>query len=43
MGGGSIVGAKKADLIGRQMLIDQLGAFDRAAEVLIEKTNQLAA
>jgi hypothetical protein len=43
MGGGSLVGAKKADLIGRQILIDQFGAFDRAAEVLIEKTKQLAA
>ena len=43
MGGMSLVGAKKADLIGRQMLIDQLGAFDRAAEVLVEKTKELAA
>jgi hypothetical protein len=43
MGGLSLVGAKKAELIGRQMLIDQFGAFDRAAEVLVKKTNELAA
>jgi hypothetical protein len=43
MGGRSLVGAKKAERIGRQMMIDQFGAFDRAAEVLTEKTNQLAA
>ncbi len=43
MGGRSLVGAKKADQIGRQMLIDQFGAFDLAAQVLIEKTRQLAA
>jgi hypothetical protein len=43
MGGGSLVGAKKADQIGRQMLIDQFGAFDLAAQVLIDKTKQLAA
>jgi hypothetical protein len=43
MGGGSLVGAKKADLIGRQMLIDQFGAFDLAAQVLIDKTRLLAA
>ena len=42
MGGRSLVGPKKAEFIGRQMLIDQFGAFDRAAEVLAEKTNQLA-
>jgi len=40
--GGRLAGAKKAELIGRQMMIDQFGAFDRAAEVLVEKTNQLA-
>jgi hypothetical protein len=43
LGSRSLVGAKKADLVGRQMLIDQFGAFDRAAEVLIEKTKKLAA
>ncbi len=43
MGGASLVGAKKGDQIGRQMLIDQFGAFDLAADVLVEKTNQLAA
>jgi hypothetical protein len=43
MGGGSLVGQKKADLIGRQMLIDQFGAFDLAAQVLIDKTRLLAA
>ena len=43
MGGGSLVGIKKAEQIGRQMLIDQFGAFDLAAEVLVEKTKQLAA
>ncbi len=43
IGGGSLVGAKTAERTGRQMLIDQFGAFDRAAEVLVEKTNHLAA
>jgi hypothetical protein len=43
IGGGSLVGMKKADEIGRRTLIDQFGAFDRAAEVLIEKTKELAA
>lgn len=43
MGGGSLVGPKKADEIGRQMLIDQFGAFDLSAAVLVKKTNELAA
>jgi hypothetical protein len=43
MGGASLVGAKKAEQIGRQMMIDQFGAFDRAAEVLVRKTCELAA
>ena len=43
MGGVTLVGEKKAELLGRQMLIDQFGAWDRAAEVLVEKTRQLAA
>ena len=42
LGGASLVGAKKAEAIGRQMLIDQLGAFDRAAEVLVRKVRELA-
>jgi hypothetical protein len=42
LGGASLVGAKKAEAIGRQMLINQLGAFDRAAEVLARKVQQLA-
>jgi hypothetical protein len=43
MGGLTLVGEKKAEMLGRQMLIDQFGAWDRAAEVLVEKTRQLAA
>jgi hypothetical protein len=42
IGGASLVGAKKAEQIGRRMLIDQLGAFDRAAEVLVRKVRELA-
>ena len=42
MGGVTLVGDKKAELLGRQMLIDQFGAFDRAAEVLAAKTKLLA-
>lgn len=41
-GGGSLVGEKKAEENGRQAMIDQLGAFDRAAEVLVRKTRELA-
>jgi hypothetical protein len=43
MGGASLVGTKKAEQIGRQLMIDQFGAFDRAAEVLVRKTYELAA
>ena len=43
MGGVTVVGEKKAEVLGRQMLIDQFGAWDRAAEVLVEKTRALAA
>lgn len=43
MGGVTKVGEKKAELLGRQMLIDQFGAWDRAADVLIKKTKELAA
>lgn len=43
MGGASLVGAKKAEAVARQMHIDQFGAFDRAARVLVEKTRSLAA
>ncbi len=39
----SWVGEDKAEKIGRQMHIDQFGAFDRAAEVLVRKTRELAA
>ena len=42
LGGASLVGAKKAEAIGRRMLIDQLGAFDRVAEVLVRKARELA-
>ena len=42
IGGGSLVGEKRAEENGRQMLIDQLGAFDRAAEVLVQKVHSLA-
>ena len=42
-GGGKLVGEKKAEEIGRKMHIDQFGAFDRAAEVLVRKTRELAA
>ena len=42
LGGDSLVGARKAEIIGRQMLIDQLGAFDRSAEVLVRKVRELA-
>jgi hypothetical protein len=42
MGGLTLVGQKKAELLGRQMLIDQFGAWDRAAEVLVQKTRELA-
>lgn len=43
LGGASLVGAKKGELLGRQMMIDQLDAFDRAAEVLVHKVRELAA
>jgi hypothetical protein len=43
MGGVTLVGEKKAEVLGRRMLIDQFGAWDRAAEVLVAKTRQLAA
>jgi hypothetical protein len=43
LGGASLVGAKKAEEVARQMHIDQFGAFDRAAEVLVRKTRELAA
>lgn len=43
MGGVTLVGEKKAELLGRQMLIDQFGAWERAAEVLVERTRALAA
>lgn len=42
LGCASLVGAKKAEAIGRQMLIDQLCAFDRAADVLVRKVRELA-
>lgn len=42
IGGQSQVGARKAEFLGRQRMIDQLGAFDRAAEVLARKTLELA-
>lgn len=42
MGGASLVGDRKGELLGRQLLIDQFGAFDRAAEVLVRKTRELA-
>ena len=42
-GGGKQVGEETAEQIGRQMHIDQFGAFDRAAEVLVRKTRELAA
>jgi hypothetical protein len=42
-GGGSLVGEKKAEETGRQLMIDQFGAFDRAAEVLVQKVRELAA
>jgi hypothetical protein len=41
-GGGSLVGEKKAEENGRQRMIDQFGAFDRAAEVLVQKVHDLA-
>lgn len=43
LGGASIVGAKKGELLGRQMMIDQFDAFGRAAEVLVHKVRELAA
>lgn len=42
LGGETRVGAKKAEVMGRRKLIDQLGAFDRAAEVLVRKVRELA-
>jgi hypothetical protein len=42
MGGMGLVGERKAELMGRQMLIDQFGAFARAAELLVRKTRELA-
>jgi hypothetical protein len=42
IGGGSLVGEKKAEEIGRRKLIEQFGAFDRAAEVLVRKVHELA-
>jgi hypothetical protein len=42
IGGASIVGAKKGELIGRQRIIDQFDAFDRAAEVLVSKVHDMA-
>lgn len=43
LGGASIVGQRKGELLGRQRMIDQFGAFDRAAEVLVKKVRELAA
>jgi hypothetical protein len=43
IGGGNLVGEKKAEEAGRHMLIDQFGAFDRAAEVLVRKVRERAA
>jgi len=43
LGGASLVGEKKGELVGRQMLIDQFGALERAAEVLARKARELAA
>lgn len=42
LGSASLVGAKKGEAVGRQLLIDQLGAFDRAAETLVRKVRELA-
>ena len=42
MGGASLVGQKKAQVIARQMHIDQFNAFNRAARILMEKTHALA-
>lgn len=42
LGGASIVGDKKGEVIGRQRMIDQFGAFDRAAEVFVAKVKALA-
>ena len=43
LGGASLVGAKKGELLGRQVMIDQFDAFGRAAEVLVHKVRELAA
>ena len=43
LGGASMVGQKKGELLGRQKMVDQFGAFDRAAEVLVKKVRELAA
>jgi hypothetical protein len=43
LGGASLVGARKGELLGRQMMIDQFDAFSRAAEVLVHKARELAA
>ena len=42
MGGASLVGPEKAQVIARQMHISQFNAFDRAARILTEKTHALA-
>jgi hypothetical protein len=42
IGGGNLLGEKRAEETGRQMMIDQFGAFDRAAEVLVHKVHSLA-
>jgi hypothetical protein len=43
IGGGNLLGEKRAEETGRQMMIDQFGAFDRAAKVLVHKVRTLAA
>lgn len=43
MGGLSLHGERKSELLGWQMMVDQFGAFDRAAEVLAEITRNRAA
>jgi hypothetical protein len=42
LGGLTLVGAKKAEVIGRRKLIDQIGAFDRSAEILVRKACDMA-
>ena len=42
-GNATVNGEKRAHEIARQMFIDQYGAFDIAAQVLVEKTQALAA